>query len=109
MDSQVALLFTTVLDELTLGLVDEDEESQIKGQAVRIDAWQWSIDEQSHGQFRPTSRANLTVLPQETLNTHTPCAWRTYDGSHGLVPLTRAGATAAHSVSAVSWGLAASA
>jgi len=26
--SQIALLFTTVLDELTLGLVDEDEESQ---------------------------------------------------------------------------------
>ena len=27
----VALLFTTVLDELTLGLVDEDEESQLIG------------------------------------------------------------------------------
>jgi hypothetical protein len=35
----------------------------VKGQSVRIDAWQWSIAEPFHGQARLTIREGLTVPP----------------------------------------------
>ena len=46
------------------------EGGTVKGQSVRIDAWQWSTFEPSHGQIHPTTRKALTVPPQETLNTY---------------------------------------
>ena len=40
-----------------------------EGGTVPPKAGQWSMAESFHGQFRPTSWANLTVPPHETLNT----------------------------------------
>ena len=46
------------------------EGDTIKRQSVTIAARQWSIAEPVHGLARTTSREDLTVPPQETLNTY---------------------------------------